>query len=65
MTDEQKAAYVIAMSAGAIIEAFGMVAENQQRVRRGEALAYPEEAFTKLMLHRGLHHNAVIGEFSQ
>lgn len=65
MTEEQKAAYVNAMAAGAMIEALGMVAENQQRVLQGKDLAYAEDAFTKLMLDRGLHHNALMGEFSQ
>jgi hypothetical protein len=33
----------------ALIEALGMQAENEARIRKGEALAYQEEAFLQLI----------------
>mgnify|MGYP001607021024 FL=1 len=63
MTPEQKAAYVIAMSACAMAEIAGMQAENQQRAHRGESIAYTKDAFAALADKHGIHHNAVIGLF--
>jgi len=63
MTDEQKAAYIIAQSACASIRAQGMAAGNYQRMHRGENLAYTEADFEKLINEFGIHHNACIGLF--
>ncbi len=38
----------------ALIEALGMQAENEARIRRGEALAYQEEAFNQLIYKHNL-----------
>jgi hypothetical protein len=56
----QNAAYVIGMAAGALIEAMGMVAENQDRDQKNYAQAYTEDDFQKLMQERGLHHNSIL-----
>lgn len=63
MTDEQKAAYVIAQAAAAFAETCGMLAENQKRLNDNEALAYPESAFQEVILRYGIGHNDVIGLF--
>lgn len=59
MTPEQKAAYVNAQVACAMIEAMGMQAENMGRVHRGTAMAYNDEHFSALIEKYGLHHNAI------
>ena len=64
MTEEQKAAYVIAMTACAMIQAMSFNAANEQRAAKGEIQAYPEEAFAKLIEEWGIHHNAVIERFT-
>ena len=51
--------YGITCAIGAFIEAMGMMSENLQRVHLGQSIAYPEEAFNKLMEERGLHHNGI------
>jgi hypothetical protein len=53
------AAYVISQSVCAMIEAMGMQAENQQRIHRGESVAYMEDSFNSLCEKYGIHHNAV------
>ena len=63
MTEEQKAAYIIAMSACAMIKALGMHADNQQRAHRGESMAWKSEDFDALIYIEGIHHNAVIERF--
>jgi hypothetical protein len=63
MTEEQKAAYIIAMSACAMAEIAGMQAENQQRAHRGESAAYNEKAFQAVIGGNGIHHNAVLSLF--
>lgn len=65
MTEEQKAAYVIAQSACAMILALGMEAENKHREHRGEAMAYGYSAFNALLEEYGIHHNAVLERFHQ
>lgn len=64
MGDEQNVAYIIGMAAGALIEAMGMMSENQQRIAAGQALAYKDIDFNALMEERGLHHNALIGQLT-
>lgn len=63
MTDEQKAAYVISQAACAMAEIAGMQAENQQRMHRGEALAYTEQSFNDVILRNVVSHNAVLSLF--
>jgi len=63
MTDEQKAAFIIAQSAVLVARVAGMQAENQIREHRGESLAYAENAFLTLIDESGVHHNAAIGLF--
>jgi hypothetical protein len=65
MTQEQQAAYVVAMAACVNAEVAAMQAENQQRANRGESVAYTESAFRDLITNYGIHHNAVIGMFRQ
>lgn len=54
MTPEQQAAFVNAMAVAALIEAMGMVAENELRKQQGHTIAYSEEAFQALVeqIHR-------------
>ena len=63
MTQEQKAAYIMAMAACAMAEIAGMQAENQQRAHRGEAVAYAEDAFSDIANKHGIYHNAVFSFF--
>ena len=63
MTQEQQAAYVVAMAACVNAEVAAMQAENQQRAHRGESLAYTEDAFAAVADKHGIHHNAVLGLF--
>lgn len=44
----------------AMIEAMGMVAENQQRLAEGNSPAYVEKDFEAVILRHGIHHNAAI-----
>jgi hypothetical protein len=53
-------AYAITMAVNTMVTAMGMMAENQQRIHRGESLAYTEENFQKLINDNGCHHNAVL-----
>ena len=59
MTPEQSAAYIMSQSACALIEAFGMMSENMQRVHRGESLAYLETAFADIIERYGIYYNSV------
>jgi len=63
MTNEQKAAYIVAMAACANAEIAGMQAENQQRQVLGHSLAYVESDFQAVPIRYGIHHNAVIAFF--
>lgn len=63
MTNNQKVAYVQAQASAALIEALGMIAENTFRDRQGNSIAYGTEAFDKLILDYGLHHNALMALF--
>ncbi len=60
MNENEQAAYVIGMAAGGVIEALGMLAENQQRFGIGASPAYDMNHFYQMMLDRGLHHNALV-----
>lgn len=57
MTPEQNAAYVMAQSACALIEAMGMQADNQQHP---QDQPYTGQDFAALIERYGIHHNAVI-----
>ena len=57
MTPEQKAAYINAQASRAMIEALGMVAENQSRADQGKAPAYNQESFVDLLDGYSLHHS--------
>jgi len=65
MTEEQKAAYIMSQSVCAMIEALGMMSDNQQRIYRGESIAYPSKSFNDLIEEYGIHNNATIGLFHQ
>lgn len=60
MTSEQKAAFINAQAACAIIQAMGMLASNQQRAALGDSPAYGEQHFDGLIQSYGLHENSVI-----
>jgi len=62
--DFQNAVYVFANAIGAMAVLLGMQTENSYCADRGEAVAYPEDAFYKLHDERGLHHNAILRAFS-
>ena len=55
-----EAAKLIANSSAALIEAMGMMSENIERANRGEALAYTEEAFNKVVMNNGIDYNSVM-----
>ena len=59
MADEQKAAYINAQTACAMIEAMGMVAENALRKQREDTIAYTFADFMGLIEKYGIYHNAV------
>ena len=63
MTDEQKAAYVIAQAVSAYAEIEGMRAENKHRENCGHAVAYAEDAFVAVPDKYGLGHNTLMGLF--
>lgn len=46
-------------AAAAIVEALGMLAENQQASFRGETQPYTKENFDNLILNRGLGWNEI------
>lgn len=63
MTPEQKAAYIYAQSVSALAEIQGMIAENQNRERRGYSQAYDEQAFAEVPARWGIHSNQIIDFF--
>ena len=65
MNENQQASYIISMAIGGMIEAMGMQAENQDRLSKGETIAYNDEAFQKVVDNRGLHHNAILTFFGR
>ena len=56
----QNVAYVLNLVTLAQVQMAGMVAENQGRLSRGEALAHGEEEFHALIESCQLGHNAVL-----
>ena len=63
MTNEQKAAFVIANSVAVLGELLGMHHENAHRQHRGETNAYTEEQFIELANSRGLDWNSLVSIF--
>ena len=57
--------YGITMAVQALIEAMGMMAENQQRIHRGESLAYTEVSFNALIAKHGIHHNSIMSRWQR
>lgn len=65
MTDEQKAAYIMAQAAAAMAAVAGMQAENAHRISCGQSIAYGEEAFIKVGEEYTIHHNSVLSFFQR
>lgn len=63
MTPEQKAAFIVAQAACANAEIASMQALNQERMHRGESIAYDEASFAAVPDRFGLGHNTVISFF--
>jgi len=63
VTDEQKAAYIMAQSVSALVEALGMISTNLDRLQNGMTIAYDDAAFLQLQKDYVLTHNAVISLF--
>ncbi len=63
MNENEKAAYVQAQATAALIEAMAMVSENFERYRKGQAIAYNQDAFMSLLDNYGLHHNNLMFYF--
>ena len=60
-TPEQRAAYINAQVACAMIEAMGMQAQNERRKWLGELPEYVLNDFEALISKYGIDHNNVIG----
>ena len=60
-TYEQRAAYINAQVACAMIEAMGMKAQNTYRKHIGEAPEYILKDFENLISEYGIDHNTTIG----
>lgn len=63
MTEEQKAAYIIAMAAGLNATIAGMQAENAWQTWQGNDPPYVEADFERAINASGCHHNAVLTLF--
>ena len=63
MTAEQKAALIIARAAVLSAEVAGMIAENQMRMQRDEAIAYDDEAFESVINKANLREDSIIAFF--
>ncbi len=57
-------AYVNTQMTSALIRLEAMKAENQQRLHRGESLAYVEADFDKLIDEYQLGHNSVVSNLN-
>lgn len=58
-------AYSITMAIQTMVEALGMIAENQCRADQGKAPAYGEKAFVDLVNNNGCHHNAFLARWQR
>ncbi|MFA5344774.1 MAG: hypothetical protein WC315_00665 [Candidatus Omnitrophota bacterium] len=56
---DEQVATLNASVARALIRAMGMQAENQDRLARGLAIAYTEQAFVDVINDEGLGYNSV------
>lgn len=65
MTRAEAIVYVQAQAVAAQIALAGMLAANAARERRGEAAAYPEQAFAQLADDYCISHNAVLSLFQE
>lgn len=63
MTDEQKAAFVIAQATELNARILGMVAENMQRKHLHQAMAFVQEDFEAVLREYALTHNSLITFF--
>ena len=57
---DKKAAFIISQSVCALIDALGMVAENDVRKLLGQGMAFDQEAFFNLKDSYHLGHNDVL-----
>lgn len=64
MTDEQKAAFVMAQAAcvNAMVAAYQAVNDNKRHL--GQPPVYGKQDFEALIEQYGVHHNAVVGMFA-
>lgn len=60
MNENQRAALLISQSITLMVQAMGMHAENMNRQHRGEAVAYVQEHFEKLVNDSGVHWNGAM-----
>ena len=60
MDQQSRIALINAQSTAAMIEAMGMVAENQQREIEGKSMAYVEQDFQNLIGIYGIRYNDVV-----
>jgi hypothetical protein len=60
MNEEQRAAFQIAQASCAMIEALGMLADNQQATIRGETAPFHKANFDDLIDRYGIGHNAAV-----
>lgn len=58
--DFRRAVFTLGNIMRASCETIGMQATNQERLMRGEALAYDEEAFLKVIEDCGIDHNSLV-----
>jgi len=63
MNDNQTATYIFTQAVCALIELEAMLAENQSREYRNEAIAYPFDEILKLQEKYGIGHNNVMALF--
>ena len=63
MTVEQKAALIMARAAVLNAQVAGMIAENQMRMQRDEAIAYDDEAFERLIDKSNLREDSLVAFF--
>jgi len=63
MNENQQAAFIMSQVCCAMISMEGMKAANQQRLVRGESLAYSENDFSSLVSEFKVGWNDVIGYF--
>lgn len=60
MDETQRAAFLQAQAACALIEMEAMKAANKEREQQGYSLAYDEAAFMAVIDKYGIHHNAAL-----